>query len=133
MTEETIQVPEKFQKLVSEIEQMPVLELAELVKVFEKKFGVSAAPAMVATVASAGGEGGAAAEEKDSFNVVLKEAGGQKISVIKVVRELTGKGLKEAKDVVDAAPKNIVEGVKKEQAEEMKKKLEEAGATVELA
>jgi len=129
--QETIEVPAKFEKLVSEIEQMPVLELAELVKVFEKKFGVSAAPAMIAA-APAGGDGGAVAEEKDSFNVVLKEAGGQKISVIKVVRELTGKGLKEAKDIVDAAPKNIAEGVKKEAGEEMKKKLEEAGATAEL-
>lgn len=131
MTEEKkdVQVPEKFKKLVEEIEKMSVLDLAELVKVLEEKFGVSAAMA-VAPAASADAE--AVKEEKTAFNVELKSAGGQKIQVIKVVREITGLGLKEAKDIVDAAPKVIKENLKKEDAEEMKKKLEAAGATVEL-
>jgi large subunit ribosomal protein L7/L12 len=133
-TKETVDVPEKFAKLVSEIESLSVLDLAELVKVLEKKFGVSAAAPAVVAVPQAAGEGGSAAggEEKTSFDVVLKESGGQKIQVIKVVKELTGKGLKESKDIVDAPPQKIASGVTKEQAEEMKKKLEEAGATVEL-
>ncbi len=122
-------VPEKFQKLVSEIEQMSVLDLAELVKILEEKFGVSAsAPAMMMAPAAAA----AAVEEKDSFDVELTEGGANKIAVIKVVRELTEMGLKEAKDLVDGAPKVIKEGVKKEEAEAMKKKLEEAGGKVTL-
>lgn len=124
-------VPEKFKNLVAEIEKMSVLDLAELVKILEDKFGVSAsAPvmAMAAPQAAAGAE----VEEKDSFNVELKEAGANKIAVIKVVRELTELGLKDAKDLVDGAPKVVKEGVKKEVAEEMKKKLEAAGAKVEL-
>jgi large subunit ribosomal protein L7/L12 len=133
MTEEKkeIKVPEKFKKLVEEIEKMSVLDLAELVKVLEEKFGVSA---MVAAAPSANGGASAEAvkEEKTSFNVELKSAGGQKIQVIKVVREITGLGLKEAKDIVDAAPKILKENLKKEEAEELKKKLEAAGATVEL-
>lgn len=132
---ETVEVPEKFKKLVEEIEKMSVLDLAELVKVLEKKFGVSAAPQMVAAAAAAPAAAGAAAEEKSSFNVVLTSAGDKKIEVIKVVRDLTQKGLKEAKDLVDAiatAPQTIKEDAKKEEAEEMKKKFTEAGATVEL-
>lgn len=132
---ETIEVPEKFKKLVEEIEKMSVLDLAELVKVLEKKFGVSAAPQMVAAAAAPAAAGAAAAEEKTSFNVVLTSAGDKKIEVIKVVRDLTQKGLKEAKDLVDAiatAPQTIKEDAKKEEAEEMKKKFTEAGATVEL-
>lgn len=118
---------------IKELESMSVVELNELVKTLEEKFGVSAA-AMAAPAAggAAGGEEVGPAEEKDSFTVVLKEGGQQKIQVIKVVREVTGKGLKEAKDLVDGAPQTVKEGVKKEEAEELKKKLEEAGATVEL-
>ncbi len=127
-----IEVPEKFKKLVDEIEKMSVLDLADLVKVLEDKFGVSsAAPMMVAGGAPAGGEA-EAAEEKTSFDVEITEAGGSKINVIKAVRELTEMGLKDAKDLVDAAPKVIKEGVSKEDAEAAKKKLEEAGATVTL-
>jgi len=131
--DEAVEVPAKFKSLVEEIEKMSVLDLAELVKILEKKFGVSAAaPAMmVAGGAAAGGET-AAAEEKDSFDVELTEAGGNKIAVIKAVREITEMGLKDAKDLVDGAPKMVKEGVKKEEAEEMKKKLEEAGAKVTL-
>ncbi len=133
--EETVEVPEKFKKLVGEIEKMSVLDLAELVKVLEKKFGVSsAAPVVMAAVGGSAG-GAPAAEEKASFNVELKVVGDKKIEVIKLVRDLTGKGLKEAKDLVDAtaaAPQMIKENAKKEEAEEMKKKFTEAGATVEL-
>ncbi len=129
---ETIEVPEKFKSLVEQIENLSVLDLAELVKVLEKKFGVSAA--MPLPVAASGGatEGEAAKEEKTSFNVELKSTGDQKINVIKAVREITGLGLREAKDLVEAAPKIVKEGVKKEEAEEMKQKLEAAGATVEI-
>jgi large subunit ribosomal protein L7/L12 len=127
----TKQVPEKFKKMVSEIEALPIVELAELVKVLEEKFGVSAAAPVMATGAAA-----APAEEKTSFNVELKEVGAQKIEVIKVVRDITGKGLKESKDLVDAAAGGtaqvVAEGVKKEDAEEMKKKFETAGAKVEI-
>ncbi len=110
---------------------MTVLDLAELVKLLEEKFGVSSMPVAVAPVAGGPAEAGAA-EEKSVFNIELKNAGEQKIAVIKVVKEITGLGLKDAKDLVDAAPKQIKENVKKEEAEEMKKKLEEAGAIVEL-
>jgi len=133
MTEEKIEVvvPEKFQKLVSEIEKMSVLELSELVKVLEEKFGVSAAaPMMMGAMPAAAGE--AAAEEKSEFDVEVTACGASKINVIKVVREVTGLGLKDAKDLVDAAPKVIKEKIAKKDAEEMKKKLEEAGATVTL-
>jgi large subunit ribosomal protein L7/L12 len=117
--------------LVSEIEKMSVLDLAELVKILEEKFGVSAAaPAMM--MGSAPAVAGAAAEEKSSFDVELTDSGANKIAVIKVVREITEMGLKEAKDLVDAAPKMIKEGLKKEEAEEVKKKLEEAGGKVTL-
>lgn len=125
-------VPEKFQSLVSSIEKMSVLDLAELVKVLEEKFGVSAA-APVAMMAAGGAAGGAAAaEEKTSFDVELTSAGDKKIDVIKVVRELTGLGLKEAKDAVDGAPKVVKAGADKAAAEDMKKKLEAVGAKVTL-
>jgi large subunit ribosomal protein L7/L12 len=130
-----VEVPEKFKSLVGEIEKMSVLELSELVKVLEEKFGVSAAAPMMmaAGPAMAGGaEAGGAAEEKSEFDIELAAAGDAKINVIKVVREITGKGLKDAKDMVDAAPKVIKEKVAKAEAEELKKKLEEAGATVNL-
>jgi large subunit ribosomal protein L7/L12 len=120
---------DKIQDIISKVENLSALEISELVKALEEKFGVSAAmPVAAAGVATSG----AAAEEKTAFAIVLKEAGGQKISVIKVVKEITGLGLKEAKDIVDGAPKTIKENVKKEDAEEMKKKLTEAGAVVEL-
>ena len=120
---------EKFEKLISEIEKLTALELAELVKALEEKFGISAAaPASAQAAVGAAGP----VEEKSAFNVMLKSSGEQKINVIKVVREATGLGLKEAKDMVDAAPKVIKEGLKKEEADELKAKLETAGATVEL-
>jgi len=131
---ETVEVPAKFEKLVKEIEQMSVIDLSELVKILEKKFGVSAAPTMVA-VAPAGGAGAAEVEEKSSFNVVLTAIGDKKIDVIKVLRDITQLGLKESKDMVDAAasvPQTVKENVKKEEAEEMKKKFAAAGATIEL-
>ena len=130
---EEVKVPSKFKDLVGEIEKMSVLELSELVKVLEEKFGVSAqVMAMPVSGASAQGEDKVATEEKSSFNVILKDAGANKIQVIKAVKEITGLGLKEAKDLVDGAPKPVKEGVKKEEAGEMKKKIEAAGATVEL-
>lgn len=132
MTEEKkeVVVPEKFEKLVAEIEKMSVLDLSELVKVLEDKFGVSAAaPVMMGAAPAAAAE---AVEEKTEFDVELTAAGAQKINVIKAVREITGLGLKEAKDLVDAAPKVIKEKVAKADAETFKKKLEEAGATVVL-
>ena len=131
--EEKIEVPAKFKKLVEEIEKMSVLDLAELVKILEKKFGVSAAPQVVA--APAAPTAAPAAEEKTVFNVVLTAVGDKKIEVIKVVRDVTGKGLKESKDLVDAAgtsPQVVKENVKKEEAEEIKKKFETAGAKIEL-
>lgn len=121
------------EKLLESIEKMSVLELAELVKALEEKFGVSATmPMMVGAAPAAGGEEGGAKEEKTSFTVELKSGGSQKIQVIKALRVLTQLGLKEAKDLVDAAPKVVKEGVDKATAEEMKKKLEEAGAVVEV-
>ncbi|MDO5563287.1 MAG: 50S ribosomal protein L7/L12 [Synergistaceae bacterium] len=121
------------EELIAAIEELTVLELADLVKDLEEKFGVSAAaPAMMMAAPAAGAPAAAAEEEKSEFNVVLAEVGGNKIAVIKVVREITGLGLKEAKELVDGAPKPLKEGVAKEEAEEMKKKIEEAGAKVEL-
>ena len=120
----------KIDELLETIDTLTVVELAELGKGIEEKYGVSAA-AVAAPVA--GGAAGAAAEEKSSFNVVLKEAGANKIQVIKVVRDATGLGLKEAKDLVDGAPKTVKENVAKEEAEELKAKFTEAGAVVELA
>ncbi len=131
---EEIKVPAKFKDLVKQIEELSILELADLVKVLEEKFGVSAmsmAAAPASGGASGGGEAGGA-EEKSEFDIELKTAGDQKISVIKVVKEITGLGLKEAKDIVDGAPKIVKEKVKKEEAEEIKTKLEAAGAMVEL-
>ena len=116
--------------ILAAVEGMTVLELNELVKAFEEKFGVSAAA--VAVAGPAGGGAAAAAEEKTEFTVVLAEAGANKVSVIKAVRELTGLGLKEAKDLVDGAPKPVKEGVDKAAADEAKKKLEDAGAKVEV-
>ena len=113
------------------LDSMTVLELNDLVKAIEEKFGVSAA-SMAAPAAGGGGAGAAVAEEKTEFNVVLLEAGAQKVQVIKAVRELTGLGLKEAKDLVDGAPKNVKEGANKADADAAKKKLEDAGAKVEL-
>lgn len=115
---------------IEEIKKMTVVELADLVKAIEEEFGVSAVAA--AAPAAGGAAGVAAAEEKTSFNVVLKEAGDQKIKVIKVVRDATGLGLKEAKDLVDGAPKTVKENVSKEEAEELKAKFEEVGAVIEL-
>ncbi len=135
---EEVEVPKKFEKIVGEIEKMSVLDLSELVKVLEKKFNVSAsAPVMAASVgaSSGGGDESEEKEEKSSFNVELKSVGDKKIEVIKVVRDITGKGLKEAKELVDSAvssPQIVSEEVKKEEAEEMKKKFEDAGAQIEL-
>ena len=116
------------EEMIEEIKKMTVVELADLVKAIEEEFGVSA----VAAAAPAAGGAAAAAEEKTSFNVILKEAGANKIQVIKVVRDATGLGLKEAKDLVDGAPKTVKEGVSKEEAEELKAKFTEVGAVVEL-
>ncbi len=127
-----VEVPAKFQSLVSEIEKMSVLDLAELVKVLEDKFGVSAAAPAMMMAAPAAGAGAAAAEEKSSFTVELTAAGDNKINVIKVVREITGLGLKEAKDIVDAAPKAVKENAAKAEAEDMKAKIEAAGGKVTL-
>ncbi len=124
----SVEVPAKFQKIVEEIEKMSVLDLNELVKVFEKKFGVSAQAVAVA----APGAGAAVAEESATVNIHLTDAGAQKIAVIKVVKEVLGLGLKEAKDLVDAAPSELKQGVAKEEAAEIKKKIEEAGGKVEL-
>ena len=121
---------EKIENLIAEIEKLTVLELADLVKAIEEKLGVSAAAAAVVAAPVAGGA--AAAEEKTSFNVVLKEAGANKIAVIKAVREATGLGLKEAKELVDGAPKTVKEGASKDEAEELKAKFTEVGAVVEL-
>lgn len=133
MAEEKIEVPAKFKDLIKTIEELSVVDLAELVKVLEKKFGVSAAAPVA--VAAAPAAGAAPAEEKSSFNIELKEVGAKKIDVIKVVRDITGKGLKESKDLVDAAaaaPQMVKENVKKEEAEDIKKKFETAGAKIDL-
>ena len=129
-----VEIPKKFKDLVKQIEELSVLELSELVKVLEEKFGVSAAaPAMMAAMPAGGATGdGEAEEEKSEFDVELVAAGDAKIAIIKIVREVTGQGLKDAKDIVDAAPKVLKEKVPKAEAEELKKKLEEAGATVNL-
>ena len=118
--------------VVSFIDNMTVLEMSEFVKELEEKYGVTAAAPAIAVAAPAAGGGEAAAEEKTEFDVVLAEAGDKKIQVIKEVRTITGLGLKDAKDLVESAPKPIKEGVKKEEAEEIKKKVEEAGGTVEI-
>jgi large subunit ribosomal protein L7/L12 len=122
------------EQIVDYLSNLPVIQLAELIRTLEDKWGVKAAPLAVAAgpAASAGAPAAAPVEEKTEFNVELKEAGGNKIAVIKVVREITGLGLKEAKDLVEGAPKTLKEAVSKAEADEMKKKLEEAGAKVEL-
>ncbi len=121
----------KIEQIIADIKELKLLEVAELVKAMEEEFGVSAAAAVVA-VAGGAGDAGAAAAEKTEFDVVLAEAGDAKLKVVKAVREITGLGLKEAKDIVDNAPKTVKEAVAKEEAEKMKAQLEEAGAKVEL-
>jgi large subunit ribosomal protein L7/L12 len=128
----TVEIPEKFQKLVDQIDKLSVLELSELVKVLEDHYGVSAAAPAAAAAAPAAGGDADAAEEKSSFTVVLAAAGDSKINVIKAVRELTGLGLAESKALVDGAPKPVKENVAKAEADEAKAALEAAGATVEL-
>ena len=119
-------------QVVDYLSNLPVIQIAELIKTLEDKWGVKAAPAAVAVAAAPGGGGAAAKEEQTEFTVELKEGGANKIAVIKVVREITGLGLKEAKDLVEGAPKDLKEGVSKAEADDFKKKLEEAGAKVEL-
>jgi large subunit ribosomal protein L7/L12 len=126
-----VEVPEKFKSVVEQVEKLTAIELSELVKVLEAKFGVSAAAPMMMAAGTGGGVA-AAAEEKTEFTVELTEAGPNKINVIKVVREVTGLGLKEAKDIVDAAPKAVKENIAKADAEALKKKLEDAGAKVTM-
>ena len=126
---EVVETPAQFKTVVEAIEKMSVLELHELVKFLEKKFGVSAAAVAVAGPAAGGAE---AAEEKSTFTVELKDAGAQKIGIIKIVKEVLGLGLKEAKDIVDGAPAVLKEGMKKEEAEALKKQIEDAGGKVEL-
>ncbi len=134
MTDEkkTVEVKGDAKKILDMVEKMSVLELSELVKALEDKFGVSAAAPVAVAAAAPAADAGAAEEEKSTFDVVLAEAGGNKIAVIKAVKSITGLGLKEAKDLVEGAPKTVKEGVGKEDAETMKKDLEEAGAKVEL-
>jgi len=129
---ETVEVPAKFKSIVEEISKMSVLDLSELVKILEDKFGVSAAAPMAMMAGPVAGGAVAAEEEKTSFNVELTNAGANKINVIKAIREVTQLGLKEAKDMAEGAPVVVKEGVKKEEAETMKKKLEAAGAQVSL-
>lgn len=131
MSDEKKQVPEKFKALVEQVEKLSVLDLAELVKVLEDKFGVSAS-APVMAVAAGVAPGAPAEEEKISFNVELTEAGANKINVIKVVREATGLGLADSKAIVDSAPKMVKEGVDKATAEDLKKKIEAAGGKATL-
>jgi len=128
MEEKNVVVPAKFESIVKQIEEMSVLDLNELVKLFEEKFGVSAAAVAVAGPAA----GGEAVAEKDEFTVVLASDGGAKIAVMKVVKEALGLGLKEAKDMVDNVPATLKEGMKKEDAEALKKQIEDAGGKVEL-
>ena len=133
MSDDAIKLSDAAQKVLDAVEKLSVLELAELVKAMEDKFGVSAAaPVAVAAAPGAGDAGAGEAAAKDSFDVVLTSAGSSKIQVIKTVREITGLGLKEAKDLVDNAPKAVKEGVKEDEANDIKAKLEEAGATVEV-
>ncbi len=127
-----IEIPENLKGIVEEIENMKLVDLAKLVKILEEKFGVSSQVPMVSVPAGAVATAGQEEEEKTEFNVELKDAGSSKIQVIKLVKEITGKGLKESKDLVDGAPVVIKEKVKKEEADEIKAKLEEAGAVVEI-
>jgi large subunit ribosomal protein L7/L12 len=129
-----VEVPKEFEKLTAELDKMSALEISKFVKFLEEYWGVSAAAPAIAVAAPAGGDAGAAAaDEKSEFDVILKDAGAQKVAVIKAVKDLTGLGLGEAKAIVDSAPKPVKEKVSKDEAEAAKKALEEAGATVELA
>ena len=128
-----VETPKEFEKLVAELDKMPALEISKFVKFLEEYWGVSAAAPAVAMVAPAAGDAAPAAEEKSEYDVILKDAGAQKVAVIKAVKDITQLGLGEAKALVDGAPKPILEKAKKEDAEAAKKALEEAGATVELA
>lgn len=130
-----VEIPKEFEKLVAELDKLSALEISKFVKLLEEYWGVSAAaPAVAVAAAPAAGDAAAPAEEgKSEFDVVLKDAGAQKVAVIKAVKDLTGLGLGEAKAIVDGAPKTVLEKAKKEDAESAKKALEEAGATVELA
>lgn len=130
---EAVEVPKEFEKIVAELDKMSALEISKFVKFLEEYWGVSAAAPAVAVAATPAGEAAPAAEEKSEYDVILKDAGAQKVAVIKAVKDLTGLGLGEAKAVVDGAPKPVLEKAKKEDAEKAKKALEEAGATVELA
>jgi large subunit ribosomal protein L7/L12 len=127
------ETPKEFEKLVAELDKLSALEISKFVHFLEEYWGVSAAAPAAAMVAAPAGEGEAAADEKSEYDVVLKDAGAQKVAVIKAVKDLTGLGLGEAKAVVDGVPKTVLEKAKKEDAESAKKTLEEAGATVELA
>jgi large subunit ribosomal protein L7/L12 len=130
---EAVEIPKEFEKLVAELDKMSALEISKFVKFLEEYWGVSAAaPAVAVAAAPASGDGEAAADEKSEFDVVLKDAGAQKVAVIKAVKEITGLGLGEAKAIVDGAPKAVKEKASKEDAEAAKKALEEAGATVDL-
>lgn len=133
-TEEKVTVPKEFEKIVAELDKMSALEISKFVKFLEKYWGVSAAAPAVAVAAApaAGGEAAPAEEAKSEYDVVLKDAGAQKVAVIKAVKDISGLGLGEAKALVDGAPKTILEKAKKDDAEAAKKTLEEAGATVEL-
>jgi len=129
----TVTLDQKTEKIFNEIKELSFLQTANLVKAFEEEFGLTAAaPVAAVAVAPAGGGGGAAEEEEKEYTVVLTDAGANKINVLKEVRAITGLGLKEAKDLVDEAPKNVKEGLKKEEADQIKQKLEAAGAKVEL-
>jgi large subunit ribosomal protein L7/L12 len=128
-----VETPKEFEKLVAELDKMSALEISKFVKFLEEYWGVSAAAPAVAVAAAPAGNAAPAADEKSEFDVVLKDAGAQKVAAIKAVKEITGLGLGEAKALVDGAPKTILEKAKKEEAEAAKKALEEAGATVELA
>jgi len=127
-----MELDKKITDIIEAVEKLNVLELSQLVKAFEEKFGVSAAPQMMMAVGNATGANNATSEEKSTVDVILQNPGDSKVQVIKVVKDITGLGLKEAKDLVDAAPKAVKEGIKPEEAEQIKKTLEEAGATVEI-
>lgn len=132
-TDAKVTVPKEFEKMVAELDKLSALEISKFVKFLEEYWGVSAAAPAVAMAAPAAGDAAPAAEEKSEFDVILKDAGAQKVAVIKAVKDITGLGLGEAKALVDGAPKPVLEKAKKEDAENAKKVLEEAGATVELA
>jgi large subunit ribosomal protein L7/L12 len=132
-TQATVELDNDLEELFQKLDALPIGQAANLVKAMEERWGVSAAAPVAVAAAGGAGDGGGAAEEQSSFDVVLESAGEKKINVIKVVRSITGLGLKEAKGLVDAAPKPVKEGVSKEEAEDLQKQLEEAGASVKLA